>query len=71
MGSIRERTNRQVKTIFDAKVRHKAFPSAYRSFTRLTDARFRVSDLESNFRARRYQPQAEAAQVESSKILWA
>ena len=60
MRSIRQRTNRQGKIIFYAEVRHKGLPTAYQSFTRLTDARFWISDIESNFRAGRYQPQAEA-----------
>ena len=60
MGSIRERTNHQGKTVFYAEVRRKGFPTAYQSFTRLTDARFWIQDMESNLRSGRYQPQTEA-----------
>jgi hypothetical protein len=60
MGSIRQRNNRQGKTIYDVEIRRKGQPTAYRSFSRLTDARCWLQDIESDLRAGRYQPQAEA-----------
>ena len=53
MGTIRQRKDRLGKTVFDAEVRHKGFPMAYRTFFRLTDARFWVQDIEANMRAGR------------------
>ena len=61
MGTIIERKNREGKTIFHAEVRRRSFPAAYQTFSRKTDARIWIQDVESNMRSGRHLPQAEAA----------
>jgi integrase len=60
MGSIRERATGKGKVFYDAEVKRRGLPKAYKTFSRLTDARCWIQDIESDMRAGKYQPQAEA-----------
>ncbi len=46
MGTIIERKTSKGKTVYLASVRRKGYPKAYHSFTRLTDARLWIQELE-------------------------
>ena len=46
MGTIRERRTRNGKTVYDAAVRRRGERIIYRSFTRGTDARFWLEEIE-------------------------
>ena len=61
MGTIKKRETNKGKFVFDATVRRKGLPSTYKTFKRLTDAKLWIQDIESDMRAGRYQPEAEAA----------
>ncbi len=61
MGTIKKRETGKGKAVFDATVRRKGLPSTYKTFKRLTDAKLWIQDIESDMRAGRYQPEAEAA----------
>jgi integrase len=60
MGSIRQRKNGAGKIVFDAEVKHRGFPTRYKTFSRLTDARIWIQDTESTIRSGRYIPSVEA-----------
>lgn len=60
MGTISQRRTDRGKVVYDAEVRHRGKPAAYRTFSRLTDARSWVQDTESDQRNGRHLPQAEA-----------
>lgn len=60
MGSITERKTNQGKIVFDAEIRRRGYPTAYKTFKRRTDARCWLQDIESSMRAGSYTPQAES-----------
>jgi hypothetical protein len=60
MGTIKERKTTRGKLLYDAEVRHKGMPTAYKTFDRRTDARAWINDLEADMRHGRHPPQAEA-----------
>lgn len=60
MGTITERKTGKGKIVYDASIRRRGSPTAYKSFKRRTDARCWLQDIESSMRAGAYLPQAEA-----------
>ena len=69
MGTIKKRDTRSGKPVFDAMVRRKGLPPTYKTFKRLTDARLWIQDIESDARAGRYLPTAEAAHYSLSEAI--
>jgi len=51
MGTIVERKTGKGKTVFIASVRRQGFPKSYQSFSRLTDAKLWIQDLEFKMRS--------------------
>jgi integrase len=51
MGTISRRTKKGGGTVYHAEVRHRGSPALYKAFTRLTDARFWIQDIESKLRS--------------------
>jgi hypothetical protein len=69
MGTIRERKSGKGKAVYHACVRRSGFPKTYRAFSRLTDAKAWIQDMESNIRSGRYLPQAEAQRHKLSEAI--
>ena len=61
MGTIIERKTGKGKTVYIASVRRQGFPKSYQSFSRLTDAKLWIQDLEYKMRSglRCTQPESE------------
>jgi len=60
MGAIKERKNKKGKVVYYAEVRHTGQKPFYKSFSRLTDAKQWIQDLESSLRSGRIQAETEA-----------
>ncbi len=60
MGSIRERKTKEGINFFEAEVKRKGFPTACKTFSRKTDAKLWIQDIETTMRLGRYLPQLEA-----------
>ena len=59
MGAIRERKNKKGKTVYYAEIRRKGIPTACKSFSRLTDAKMWIQEVETSMRGGRYLPLVE------------
>ena len=60
MGTVLERRVGKNKTVYDASVRRKGFPRTYRTFSRLTDARLWIQEMEFKIRSGQHITTAEA-----------
>lgn len=60
MGAIKKRKSKAGKISYQAEVTRKGFPRAYKTFSRLTDAKRWIQDIESGFRTGHYINKSEA-----------
>ena len=69
MGAIKERINKKGKTIYYAEVRHTGQRPFYQSFSRLTDAKQWIQDMESSLRSGRIVAETEAQRHKLSEAI--